>query len=68
MQMSKIISILLSLNIEYWQDLNVFFQVCVCLADRKTKIMKMAALASNWPGYLRLLLCNSITEFNLNLV
>ena len=35
------------------QDLNVLYQVCVFWADRKNK---MAALASDWLRYFRLLL------------
>ena len=43
------------------EDLNVLYQVCVFLADRKNK---MAALASDWLIYFRLLLLNCWTEFN----
>ena len=43
------------------QDLNVLYQVCVFLADRKNK---MAALASDWLIHFRLLLWNHWTEFN----
>ena len=43
------------------QDLNVLYQVCVFLADRKNK---MAALASDWLRHFRLLLWNCWTEFN----
>ena len=43
------------------QDLNVLFRVCVFRADRKNK---MAALASDWLRYFRLLLWNHWTEFN----
>ena len=43
------------------QDLNVLYQVCVFLADRKNK---MAAPASDWLRYFRLLLWNRWTEFN----
>ena len=42
------------------QDLNVFYQVCVFRANRKNK---MAALASDWLRYFRLLLWNRRTEF-----
>ena len=42
------------------QDLNVLYQVCVFRADRKNK---MAALASDWLRYFRLLLWNRWTEF-----
>ena len=43
------------------QDLNVLYQVCVFLADRKNK---MAALASDWLRHFWLLLRNRWTEFN----
>ena len=43
------------------QDLNALCQVCVFRANRKNK---MAALASDWPRYFRLLLWNRWTEFN----
>ena len=43
------------------QDLNVLYQVCVFLADRKNKI---AALASDWLRHFRLLLWNRWKEFN----
>ena len=43
------------------QDLNVFYQVRVFRACRKNK---MAALASDWLRYFRLLLWNPWTEFN----
>ena len=43
------------------QDLNVLYQVCVFRVDRKNK---MAALASDWLRYFRLLLWNSLTECN----
>ena len=43
------------------QDLNLLYQVCVFLADRKNK---MAALASDWLRHFRLLLWNPWTEFN----
>ena len=42
-------------------DHNVLYQVCVFRADRKNK---MAALASDWLRYFRLLLWNRWTEFN----
>ena len=42
------------------QDLNVLYQVCVFRADRKNK---MAALASDWLTYFRLLLWNRWTVF-----
>ena len=42
-------------------DLNILYQVCVFLADRKNK---MAALASDWVRHFRLLLWNCWTEFN----
>ena len=37
------------------QNLNVFYQVCAFRVDQKTK---MVDLASDWPIYFRLLLCN----------
>ena len=43
------------------QELNVLYQVCVFWADRKNK---MAALASDWLRYFRLLLWNRWMEFN----
>ena len=43
------------------QDLNALYLVCVFRADRKNK---MAALASDWPRYFRLLFWNRWTEFN----
>ena len=43
------------------QDLNILYQVCVFRADRKNK---MAALASDWLRYFRLLLCIRWREFN----
>ena len=43
------------------QDLNVLYQICVFLANRKNK---MAALASDWLRHFRLLLWNRWTEFN----
>ena len=43
------------------QDLNALYQVCVFRADRKNN---MAALASDWLRYFRLLLWNHRTEFN----
>ena len=43
------------------QDLNVLYQVCVFWGDRKNK---MAALASDWLRYFRLLLWNRWMEFN----
>ena len=43
------------------QDLNVLYQVCVFRADQKNK---MAALASDWLRYFRLLLWNRWMEFN----
>ena len=43
------------------QDFNLLYQVCVFQADRKSK---MAALASDWLRYFRLLLWNHWTEFN----
>ena len=43
------------------QDLNALYQVCVFRADWKNK---MAALASDWLRYFRLLLWNRWTETN----
>ena len=42
------------------QDLNVLYQICVFLADRKNK---MAALASHWLRHFRLLLWNHWKKF-----
>ena len=50
-----------STKLDRKQDLNVLYQVCVFQADRKNK---MAALASDWLRYFRLLLWNHWTEFN----
>ena len=50
-----------STKLDWKQDLNVFYQVCVFRADRKNK---MAALASDWLRHFRLLLWNRWTEFN----
>ena len=52
-----------STNLDRKQDLNVLYQVCVYLVDRKNK---MAALASNWLRHFRLLLWNCCPEFNQN--
>ena len=49
-----------STKLDRKQDLNVLYQVCVFRADRKNK---MAALASDWLRYFRLLLWNHRTEF-----
>ena len=43
------------------QDLNVLYQVCVFRADGKNNV---AALASDWLTYFRLLLSNRWTEFD----
>ena len=43
------------------QDLNVRYQVCIFLADRENK---MAAMASDWPRYFRLLLWNRWLKLN----
>ena len=45
-----------SMKLDRKQDLNVLYQVCVFLADRKNKI---AALASDWLRHFWLLLWNS---------
>ena len=50
-----------STKLDRKQDLNILYQVCVFRADRKNK---MAALASDWLRYFRLLLWNRWTEFN----
>ena len=50
-----------STKLDRKQDLNVLYQVCVFLADRKNK---MATLASDWLRHFRLLLWNRWTEFN----
>ena len=50
-----------STKLDRKQDLNVFYQVCVFLADRKNK---MAALASDWLRHFRLLLWNRWKESN----
>ena len=49
-----------SMKLDRKQDLNVFYQVCVCRADPKNK---MAALASDWLRHFRLFLWNNWTEF-----
>ena len=50
-----------STKLDRKQDLNVLYQICVFLADRKSK---MAALASDWLRHFRLLLWNCLMEFN----
>ena len=50
-----------STKLDWKQDLNVLYQVCVFRADRKNK---MAALASDWLRHFRLLLWNRWIEFN----
>ena len=50
-----------SMKLDREQDLNVLYQVCIFRADRKNK---MAALASDWLRYFRLLLWNRWMEFN----
>ena len=50
-----------STKLDRKKDLNVLYQVCVFLADRKNK---MAALASDWLRHFWLLLWNRWTEFN----
>ena len=50
-----------STKLDWKQGLNVLYQVCVFRTDRKNK---MAALASDWLRYFRLLLWNCWTEFN----
>ena len=50
-----------SMKLDRKQDLEALYQVCVFRADRKNK---MAALASDWPRYVRVLLWNRWTELN----
>ena len=50
-----------STKLDWKQDFNVLYQVCVFRIDRKNK---MAALASDWWRHFRLLLWNRRTEFN----
>ena len=50
-----------STKLDRKQGLNVLYQVCVFRADQKNK---MAALASDWLRYFRLLLWNCWMEFN----
>ena len=50
-----------STKLDWKQDLNVLYQVCVFRADRKNK---MAALASDWLSYFCHLLWNHRTDFN----
>ena len=50
-----------SMKLDWKQDLNVLYQICVFRADRKNK---MAALASDWLIYNRFLLWNRWMEFN----
>ena len=50
-----------STKLDRKQDLNVLYQVCVFLADRKNK---MAALASDWLRHFQLLLWNRWMELN----
>ena len=52
-----------STKLDRKQDLNTFYQVCVFRVDNHRK-NKMAALASDWLRYFRLLLWNRWTEFN----
>ena len=51
-----------STKLDRKQDLNALYQVCVFRADRKNK---MAALASDWLRYFRLLWRNRWTEFKV---
>ena len=48
-------------KLDWKQDLNVLYQVCVFRTNRKNKV---AALASDWLRNFRLLLWNRRTEFN----
>ena len=50
-----------STKLDWKQDINVLYQVCVFRADRKNK---MVALASDWLRHFRLLLWNCLGEFN----
>ena len=50
-----------SMKLDRKQDLNILYQLCVFLADRKNR---MAALASDWLRHFGLLLWNRRTEFN----
>ena len=50
-----------STKLDWKQDLNTLYQVCVFRADWKNK---MAALASDWLRHFRLLLWNRWMEFN----
>ena len=50
----------ISTKLDWKQDINVLYQVCVFWVDRKNK---MAALASDWLRQFRLLLWNRWTEF-----
>ena len=50
-----------STKLDWKQDLNILYQVCVFRANRKNK---MAALASDWLRHFWLLLWNRWTEFN----
>ena len=50
-----------STKLDWKQDVNVLYQVCVFQDDRKNK---MAALASDWLRHFQLLLWNRWTEFN----
>ena len=49
-----------STKLDWKQDLNVLYQVCVIRVDQKNK---MAALASDWLRHFRLLLWTHWTEF-----
>ena len=49
-----------STKLDWKQDVNVLYKVCVFQADRKNKL---AALASDWLMHFRLLLWNRWTEF-----
>ena len=49
-----------STKVDMKQGLNIFYQVCVFVADQKNK---MAALASYWLRHFRLLLWNRSMEF-----
>ena len=49
------------MKLDWKQDLNTLYKLCVFTADQKNK---MATLASEWLRHFRLLLWNRWTEFN----
>ena len=50
-----------SMKLDWKQDLNFFYQVCVFRANPKNTVV---ALASDWLRHFRLLLWNSLTKLN----